>query len=97
MTTGILLMKLTDQGVKNIKEAPKRIEEGIKKFEEMGGKVLGFYTVWGEYDYIAIGEAPSDEIMTTFAIALSAGGNVRTQSLKAFTKEQLAGMVKKLS
>ena len=96
MPTYILLMKLTDQGVKTIKDAPKRVEEGIKGFEAMGGKMLGFYLTMGEYDYVSIGEAPSDEAAVTFALALGSKGNVRTTSLKAFTKEEFAGMVKKL-
>jgi uncharacterized protein with GYD domain len=96
MPTYILLMKLTDQGVKAIKDAPKRVEEGIKGFEAMGGKMLGFYLTTGEYDYVSIGEAPSDEAAVAFALALGSKGNVRTTSLKAFTKEEFAGMVKKL-
>jgi uncharacterized protein with GYD domain len=96
MPTYILLMKLTDQGVKTIKDAPKRVEEGIKGFEAMGGKMLGFYLTTGEYDYVSIGEAPSDEAAVAFALALGSKGNVRTTSLKAFTKEEFAGMVKKL-
>jgi uncharacterized protein with GYD domain len=96
MPTYILLMKLTDQGIKTIKDAPKRVEEGIKGFEKMGGKMLGFYLTTGEYDYVSIGEAPSDEVAVTFALALGSKGNVRTTSLKAFTKEEFAGMVKKL-
>ena len=96
MAAYIILMKLTDQGVKDIKNAPKRVEDGIKGFEAMGGKVLGFYTVMGEYDYVAIGEAPSDEVAMTFLLALGALGNVKTTTLRAFTKEEFAEMVKKL-
>jgi uncharacterized protein with GYD domain len=96
MPNYILLMKLTDQGIKGIKDAPSRVEEGIKGFEKMGGKVTNFYTVMGEYDYVAVGEAPSDEVAMTFALALGSLGNVRTTSLKAFTKEEFAAMVKKL-
>jgi uncharacterized protein with GYD domain len=92
----ITLMKLTDQGIKDIKDAPQRIEEGIKSFEAMGGKLVGFWTVMGEYDYVAVGEGPSDEVAMTFNLALGAGGSVRTTTLKAFTKEELAEMVKKL-
>ena len=92
----INLMKLTDQGAKTIKEAPARLEEGIKAFEKMGGKMIGFYVVMGEYDYVAVGEAPSDEVAMTFALALSSLGNVRTMGLKAFTREEFAAMVKKL-
>ena len=55
MPTYITLYKLTDQGVKNIKDAPGRIEDAVKGYESMGGKLIGFYSVMGEYDYVAIG------------------------------------------
>ena len=96
MSNYVILMKLTDQGAKTIKEAPGRVDAGIKAFENMGGKVTGFYAVMGEYDYVAVGEAPSDEVATTFALALSSFGNVRTTSLRAYTKEEFAAMLKKL-
>ena len=96
----INLMKLTDQGAKTIKDAPGRIDAGIKVFEKMGGKMIGFYVVIyvviGEYDYVAIVEATNDEVATTFALLLSSLGNVRTMGLRAFTKEEFAAMVNKL-
>jgi uncharacterized protein with GYD domain len=92
----IILYKLTDQGIKNIKDAPKRIEEGIKGIEAMGGKVLGFYPVMGEYDYVSVGEAPNDEVVMTFLLALGSGGNVKTTTLKAFTTQEFASIIKKL-
>ena len=96
MQTYILLMKLTDQGIKEIKNAPEGIEEGIKAWQAMGGKFIGFYAVMGEYDYIAIGEHPSEQAAMTFALMLSSGGNIRTTTLKAFTREELVEMIKKL-
>ncbi len=96
MPSYITLYKLTDQGVKNIKDAPSRIEAGIKAFEKGGGKVIGFYAVTGEYDYVSFGEAPNDEIVTSFNLALGSLGNVRTTALRAFTTEEFAEMVKKL-
>lgn len=96
MPNYVILMKLTDQGAKTIKDAPGRIEAGIKSFEKMGGKVTGFYVVMGEYDYVAVGEAPSDEVATTFALALGSLGNVKTMTLRAYTKEEFATMLKKL-
>jgi uncharacterized protein with GYD domain len=92
----ILLMKLTDQGIKDIKNVGEGIEEGIKVWQEMGGKFIGFYAVIGEYDYVAIGEAPSDQAAMTFALRLSSQGNVRTTTLKAFTKEEFVEMLEKL-
>jgi uncharacterized protein with GYD domain len=92
----ITLFNVTEQGVKNIKEAPKRIEEGIKAAESIGGKLIGFYATMGEYDYVSIGEAPNDEVHMTFLLGLAAQGYVRTKTLKAFTKEEFGEMISKL-
>jgi uncharacterized protein with GYD domain len=75
MPTYIGLMKLTHQGSKDIMNAPARIEEAVKLYQKMGGKVIGVYLVMGEYDYITIGECPSDETQAAFALALSSQGN----------------------
>ena len=96
MPTYIGLYKLTDQGIKNAKDAPARVEDAIKAAQAMGGKVIGVYAAMGEYDYVAIGEFPNDEVAMAFAMALGSGGNVRTTTLKAFTKEEFAQIAKKL-
>ena len=96
MVRRIMLMKLTDQGARDIKNAPQRIEQAIKTYEKMGGKMLGFYTVTGEYDYVAIGESPSEEVGMAFILGLGSLGNVRTSTSIAFTKEEFAEMVRKL-
>ena len=96
MNTYITLMKLTDQGAKDLKDAPQRIEAGLKMFEKMGGKLIGFYSTMGEYDYVGIGEASSAEAVTTFNLALSSLGSVRTTTMRAFTIEEFSEMIKKL-
>ena len=97
MPTYIGLYKLTDQGAKTIKDAPGRFEAAVEGAQKiMGGKGISLYVVMGEYDYVAIGEFPSDEVATTFSLAISSLGNVRTTTLRAFTKEEFAAMVKKL-
>jgi uncharacterized protein with GYD domain len=92
----VLLMKLTEQGAKAIKDAPGRLEAGTKSFEAMGGKVTEFFVVMGEYDYIGFGEAPSDEVAAAFSLALSSQGNVKVETLKAFTRAEFAAIVKNL-
>jgi uncharacterized protein with GYD domain len=96
MPVYITLMNLTEQGIKNIKEAPERAKQGIEGFEQMGGKIHGFYLTLGEYDYVAVGEAPSDEAFATFMLSLGALGNVRTTTLKGFTTDEFAELVKKM-
>lgn len=96
MLTYISLMKWTAKGIENIQEAPQRTEEAIKLLEEMGGKLIGFYYLMGEYDMVGIAEAPSEEVAMAFLTALAAAGNVRTTTQRAFTREEAAEMLKKL-
>ena len=85
MPTYIGLYKYTDQGIKNVKDSPGRVQDAIKSAESMGGKVIGVYSVMGEYDLVSIGEFPSDEAAMVFALATGARGNIRSKTLKAFT------------
>ena len=96
MVRNVLLMKLTEQGAKDIKAAPQRIETALKAYEQIGGKLLGFYAITGEYDYLAIGEAPSDEVGMTFVAGLTALGNVKVTTCQAYTKEEFAAIIAKL-
>lgn len=96
MPTYIVLMKLTEQGLKTIREGPQRVKVSAKAMEKMGGKMTGFYLTMGEYDYVAIGEAPNDEVACTFLLGLGALGNVKTTTLKAFTPEEFEKIVKNL-
>ncbi len=92
----VVLMNLTEQGVKDIRNAPERVESAIKLLEKMGGKLTGFYLTKGRYDYVGIGEAPSDEVHAAFMLALSSQGNVKTTTLKAFSKEEIPAILKML-
>jgi len=85
MPTYVTLYKWTEQGVKDIKGAPARIEAAIKAAEGMGAKVLGIYIVMGEYNLVAVSDAPTDEVAATVNLAVSSLGNVRTTTLRAFT------------
>jgi uncharacterized protein with GYD domain len=96
MSTHIVMMKLTNQGAKAIKDAPARIEDSIKTLEKMGGKLTAFYLTTGEYDYIGIGEVPNDEVLLTFLLGLGTMGTVRTTTVRAFSREEFAAAVKKL-
>jgi len=96
MPAYVMLMNLTEQGVKAVKEAPARIQSSIKAFEAAGGKLIAFYATMGEYDYVSIGEAPNDEVASAFALAIAEQGYVRTKTLRAFTVDQFAGIVKQL-
>ena len=96
MVRNVLLMKLTEQGAKDIKAAPQRIEQAVQAVEKMGGKLVDFYAITGEYDYLAIGELPSAEAVMMFVAGLTALGNVKVTTCTAYTKEEFAAIISKL-
>ncbi len=96
MPTYIVLMKLTDQGIKMVKDAPERIEAGIKSLEALGGKINSFYATLGEYDYIVCVDAPNEAVVMLFLLGLGAAGDVRTTTMKALTREEFEEIARKL-
>ncbi len=96
MPTYIVLMKLTELGIKTIKDGPQRVKENAKIMEKMKGKMTGFWLTMGEYDYVGIGEAPNDETALTFLLGMGAQGFVKTTTLKAFTLDEFEKIVKSL-
>jgi Uncharacterized conserved protein len=88
MATYIMLARYTQQGIQNIKESPNRLDAGKQAFKAMGAELKAFYLVSGQYDIVTIFEAPDDETMAKVTLALGAKGNVRTETLKAFTEEE---------
>jgi uncharacterized protein with GYD domain len=91
-----MLMNMTEQGAKNIKEFPDRIEEASKALEAAGGKLVEFYSVLGQYDYIVIADVPSEEVGLIQLLSTGARGNVRTTTLRAFTKNEFVEAIKKM-
>ncbi len=88
MPTYVTLANFTDQGIRNIKESPKRAEAFRGLCEKLGAKAKDIYWTMGRYDVVAIVEAPDD--VTMEAVLYSAGslGNVRTETLRAFTAQE---------
>ena len=84
MTTYIMLVNWTEQGIRNVRESPKRLDMAKKQLAEMGGSFREFYLTMGDCDMVAICDAPDDAVAARFALQLGAGGNVRTRTLKAF-------------
>ncbi|MGB3539307.1 MAG: GYD domain-containing protein [Mesorhizobium sp.] len=84
MTTYIMLLNWTDQGVKTVRDSPKRLDAARKQLAAMGGSFREFYLTMGEYDMVAVCEAPDDAVAARFALQLGAAGNIRSRTLKAF-------------
>ena len=92
----ISLMKYTKQGIASIKDSPKRIEQGKAAAEKLGIRVVGVWVTMGEYDMVAVCDAPNDEAIAVFQLALARLGNVTTQTMRALSEEEFAQMVSKL-
>lgn len=96
MPTYIILASWTDQGIRNVKEAPQRVDAARKAVEAAGGKWLGFYLTMGKYDMVVIAEGKSDETVAATLLAIGSGGNVRTETLKAFSEAEARQIIAKL-
>src|SRR6266705_6086543 len=84
VSTYIVLINWTEKGVQQVKESPKRFEAGKKVLKDMGGDIKQIYLTMGDYDLVAICDAPDDAVMARFLMQLGMLGNVRTRTLKAF-------------
>jgi uncharacterized protein with GYD domain len=96
MPTYISLISWTDQGIKNIKEAPQRIDAFKKAVEAAGGKVNGFYVTMGKYDIVTIIDVPSDEAYANIALSTGSKGSIRTETMKAFAESQFRNILTKV-
>lgn len=84
MTTYIVLINWTEQGIRNVRDSPKRLDAAKKALSDMGGSFKEFYLTMGDHDMMAVCDAPDDAVAARFALMLGMGGNVRTRTLKAF-------------
>jgi uncharacterized protein with GYD domain len=97
MAKYILLTNWTDQGIKNVKESPKRLDTAKALAENLKCKFEQFYMTIGAYDMVAVIDAPDDEAIAKFVLSLGSAGSVRTTTLKAFPEasyRQIIGSIK---
>jgi uncharacterized protein with GYD domain len=92
----ILLIKWTEQGIGKINESPDRFSSFKAMLEKVGGKLIGGYYTFGEYDVVIVMEAPKDEAVMSLMLKVGSAGNVRTKTLKAFTAEEGIKIIKDL-
>jgi uncharacterized protein with GYD domain len=95
VATFITLISWTDQGIKNFRESGKRADAFAELVQKNGGSVKGVYWTLGEYDIVAIVEAPDSETATAALLQLGAVGSVRTTTLEAFDRDAFDRIVAK--
>ena len=93
----ITLINWTDQGVKAVKDSPGRSAAFKQLAREMGCTVHGVFFTMGRYDIIARVEAPDDATMSALLLKVGQLGNVRSETLRAFTEAEFAAVVQKIA
>jgi uncharacterized protein with GYD domain len=91
-----MLFNFTAQGIEKLKESPARVDAAKKLCRDLGGEVKQFFGLMGRYDTMFILEAPDDETAVKIAAAISKRGNVRSETLRAFTETEFRQIVSAL-
>ena len=97
MATYIMLANFTDQGIRNVKDSVKRAEAFKELAIASGVTVKDLYWTLGQYDIVAIADAPDEMTVTALGLALGKSGNVRTQTLRAFTASDMTAILSKVA
>ena len=96
MQTYIWLVKFTDQGIRNVKETTKRAKSFKEMAEKKGVKVKEILWTMGRFDLVLVIDAPNDETISSLTLGLGMSGNVKTETLKAFSAQEMDQILKGL-
>lgn len=96
MPTYISLLSYTQQGIAAIKQGPARLDAAKQAYKRAGGELKGFYLTTGQYDAVAIVELPDDMALGKMVLGLGSQGNVRTETMRAFTEAEFRKIVGEL-
>jgi len=96
MATYIVLAHFSDQGIRGVKDSPKRADAFKALAKKAGANVKELYWTLGSYDIVAIVEAPDVETITAIGLSIGKLGNVRTETLRAFGKAEMAAILNKV-
>lgn len=96
MPTYVVLGNFTEQGIRNVKDTVKRSDAVKEAAQKAGINFKDIVWTMGQYDMVATFEAPNDQAMTAFGLSVGAAGNIRTQTLPAFTRSEMTAMLAKM-
>lgn len=93
MKTYVSLINWTEQGIKNFRDTTQRAEDFTKLVENSGGRVRELVWTVGEYDMVCVADFPDDEAGVAALLRVGSLGNVRSNTLRAFGAEEMAGII----
>jgi len=94
MATYVTLANFTDQGIRNVKDSPDRLDAFRAAAEKAGVTLKSVHYTVGSYDIIVVMEG-ADEAVTSALLKLGSLGNIRTQTMRAFSPEEIKGIIRK--
>ncbi len=97
MPTYISLINWTEQGVQNFKDTVDRYEAAQDQFRQRGVEFTNIWWTLGDHDIVAVMDAPDDESAAAALLAVGAQGNIRTKTLRAFSRDEMRGIIDKAS
>jgi len=89
MTTFVVLASFTDQGLRNAKERISNVDETLELAKKSGVTIKEMYWTLGRHDVVAICEAPDTATATALSLSVASRGNVRTETLRAFSFDEM--------
>ena len=96
MATYIMLANFSEQGIRNVKDTTKRAEALGNLAKKLGRAVKATYWTLGQYDVLAIIDLPDEISATALSLSVGALGNIRTQTLRAFSPEEMDQVLSKI-
>ena len=93
MPTYVSMLRYTQQGISNVKNAPARMDAAKEAYRKAGGELKAIYLTLGQYDLVAIAEMPNDEAVGRMALSLGMQGNIRSETMRAFTEAEFKKIV----
>ncbi|HKZ63484.1 MAG TPA: GYD domain-containing protein [Thermoplasmata archaeon] len=92
----VVLGNWTEQGIRTVKDVPKRVEASRALIKKNGGELHTVFVTMGKYDWVAIMEAPNDDAVMQIMLTLGAQGNTRTTTMKAWTPQDAGKVLAKI-
>ncbi|HEX4943417.1 MAG TPA: GYD domain-containing protein [Usitatibacteraceae bacterium] len=96
MATYIALANFTDQGIRNVQDTTKRAEAVREMAKKCGVTMKDIYWTLGSYDMVVTFDAPDDASMTAVGLSIAKAGNVRTQTMRALSRDDMNGILAKM-
>jgi uncharacterized protein with GYD domain len=91
----VVLIDWTEQGVRNFKDTVDRYEAASSQLESLGVRFTDIYWTLGSHDIVSVVESPDDESLAAGLLAVAGQGNIRTQTLRAFDRDEMRGVIGK--